>query len=73
MLQGGESDATQTFNIELIPKTDSRTFASNLLHGSDVETTTTGDGKHYKLSYNTSGTNLGWYWGGTSAPFGAEI
>ena len=35
----------------------------NLLHGHDSEGTTTGDGKHYKLSYNNSGENLGWYYG----------
>ncbi len=33
-------------------------------------TTTTSDGKHYKLSYNTDGTDLGWYWGtADGAPF----
>ena len=39
----------------------------NLLHGSDVATTTTGGAKYYKLSYNDGYTNdnkvIGWYWG----------
>ena len=44
--------------------------ATNLLHGSDVATRTTGDGKHYKLSYNLQGTDIGWYWGAADgAPF----
>jgi hypothetical protein len=37
---------------------------------SATATTTTGDGKHYKLSYITDGTDLGWYWGtADGAPF----
>lgn len=44
--------------------------ATNLLHGSDVATRTTGEGKHYKLSYNQQGTDIGWYWGAADgAPF----
>ena len=44
--------------------------ATNLLHGSDVATRTTGEGKHYKLSYNQQGTDIGWYWGAANgAPF----
>lgn len=41
----------------------------NLLQGSDTETTTTGNGLHYKLSTNTSG-RLGFYFG---APYGAPF
>ncbi len=63
MLQVAESTDAQTLSIDLTAKADNRTFAGNLLHGSDTETTTTGDGLHYKLSYNTSGSDLGWYWG----------
>lgn len=63
MLQVAENTDAQTLSIDLTAKADNRTFASNLLHGSDTETTTTGDGLHYKLSYNTSGSDLGWYWG----------
>lgn len=40
---------------------------TNLLHGSDVATMTTGNGYHYKLSYGKTGTVwdnvFGWYWG----------
>lgn len=40
---------------------------TNLLNGSDVATTTIGDGYHYKLSYGQSGSPqnsvFGWYWG----------
>lgn len=50
---------------------------TNLLHGSDETTTTTGDGFHYKLSYGHSGTSwsdvFGWYWGANDgAPFQIE-
>lgn len=46
---------------------DSRTFASNKLHGSDVAIQTTGGGegdKYYKLTYNNSNKEkFGWFWG----------
>lgn len=50
---------------------------TNLLHGSDKDTKTTGDGMHYKLSYGPSGTQwsdvFGWYWGAQNgAPFQIE-
>ena len=51
---------------------------TNLLHGSDEGTTTTGDGLHYKLSYGPSNTSslknvFGWYWGADDgAPFQIE-
>ena len=50
---------------------------TNLLHGSDEATTTTGDGYHYKLSYGPTGTKwddvFGWYWGSQNgAPFQIE-
>ena len=42
---------------------------TNLLKGSDVPTTTAGNGYHYKLSYGPNGTRwndvFGWYWGAT--------
>ena len=75
MLQVAESTDAQTLSIGLTAKADNRTFASNLLHGSDVETITDGGGtgaKYYKLTYgldNTGNggddltTTLGWYWG----------
>lgn len=42
------------------------TPADNKLHGSDASETTHVDGvdvKYYKLSYDTNGNNLGFYWG----------
>ena len=46
---------------------DNKVADTNLLHGSDVTTTTTGAGYHYKLSYGPNGTMwndvFGWYWG----------
>ena len=70
MLQTAASTETQTKALTLKTKSDATISGTNLLHGSDVEGTTTGDGKHYKLSYNTSGTDLGWYWGADDgAPF----
>ncbi len=65
LLQTAAGEESTVRTLTLTDPADVRTFASNLLHGSDVETTTTGDGLHYKLSYNTSGENVGWYWGGT--------
>ena len=64
MLQTAASTSTQNIDIPLASPTDTRDFSTtNYLHGSDTQCTTTGDGKHYKLSYNQSGENLGWYWG----------
>lgn len=40
--------------------------ADNLLHGSDDEGMTTGNGKHYKLTYSNNNDNFGWYWGATN-------
>ena len=50
---------------------------TNLLHGSDIVTMTTGSGYHYKLSYGQTGTAwndvFGWYWGAQDgAPFPIE-
>lgn len=38
-------------------------FTTNLLHGSDSETTTTGGAVYYKLTYGNDGKTFGWYWG----------
>lgn len=65
LLQTAAGEESTVRTLTLTDPADGRIFASNLLHGSDVETTTTGTGLHYKLSYNTSGENIGWYWGGT--------
>lgn len=48
---------------------DGSPVSTNLLHGSDVATTTTaaGNNRYYKLSYGPSGTSqadsFGWFWG----------
>ena len=45
---------------------DSRSFDASLLHGSDVEATTTGGASYYKLTYGTAighQSLFGWYWG----------
>ena len=39
---------------------------TNLLHGSDEETETTGGEKFYKLTYSNNNDNFGWYWGATN-------
>ena len=62
MLQTAASTEAQTKALTLKAKSATYT-GTNLLHGSDTETTTTGSGKHYKLSYNTTGTDICWYWG----------
>ena len=67
MLQTAASTTTQSKDISLASPTDTRDFSTtNYLHGSDVAKTTDGGGdgaKYYKLSYNTSGEDIGWYWG----------
>ena len=72
------SDNSQTGNFSLTPTESSASYTgTNLLHGSDVRTTTSGDGSHYKLSYGPSGTAwdkvFGWYYGAQNgAPFVIE-
>lgn len=63
-------DATQNITLTLTESQDSYSYSgTNLLHGSDVQTTTTGGGdgaKYYKLTYGSvSGHEsiFGWYWG----------
>lgn len=56
---------------------DASYSGTNLLHGSDNATTTTGNGYHYKLSYGKTGTEwndvFGWYWGAQDGtPFQIE-
>lgn len=61
-------DATQNITLTLTESQNSYS-GTNLLHGSDVQTTTTGGGdgaKYYKLTYGSvSGHEsiFGWYWG----------
>ena len=59
MLKSSEGEHTLT----LLPANTDAAPAGNLLKGSDVACTTFGGEKYYKLSYNSSGENLGWYWG----------
>lgn len=75
MLRKAASDAVQDIDIPLASPTAAAISETNLLQGSDTETTTTGGGdgaKYYKLSYGTDQTGnggsdqsgvLGWFWG----------
>ena len=67
MLQVAPAGATQSFDLGLTSPVLAAISETNLLHGSDaaVETSVPGGGSYsfYKLSYNTGGTDLGWYWG----------
>ena len=70
MLEVAATDASQTLGVSIADPEASAISATNYLHGSDTQCTTTGDGKHYKLSYNQGGTDIGWYWGtDDGAPF----
>lgn len=71
-----KSNTQQAGTFTLTASESNATYSgTNLLHGSDVATTTTGNGSHYKLSYGQTGTTwdgvFGWYWGaqnGTAFP-----
>ena len=52
----------QKITLRLTPSDDTYSD-SNLLKGSDSETTTTGGEKYYKLTYSNNNDNFGWYWG----------
>ena len=70
----GQTSSTYTLTASQSTNTYNGT---NLLHGSDNATTTTGNGYHYKLSYGKTGTSwdnvFGWYWGAQNgAPFQIE-
>ena len=73
-----ESDTKRAGTYTLIATESTASYnGTNLLHGSDEGTTTTGDGYHYKLSFGPSGTGwnnvFGWYWGAQDgAPFQIE-
>ena len=70
-----KSNTQQAGTFTLTALESNATYSgTNLLHGSDVATTTTGNGSHYKLSYGQTGTTwdgvFGWYWGAKDgAPF----
>ena len=55
------------YNLSLLPSNTTAAPTGNLLHGSDVSTTTTGGDKYYKLTYGkadgSNANNFGWYWG----------
>ena len=66
MLQAAPAEGLQTIDVGITVPTVDAISQTNLLNGSEKETNTTGGGdgaKYYKLSYNTSGENIGWYWG----------
>lgn len=73
MLQVAAADAQQTIGLTLTAPTAAAIGQDNLLHGSDVATTTAGpdagDYNFYKLSYNGGGSPkvIGWYWGADNA------
>ena len=72
------SDGNHTGTFTLTATESNASYSgTNLLHGSDNATTTTGNGYHYKLSYGQTGTQwndvFGWYWGAQNgAPFQIE-
>ena len=69
MLSSGRQ---QSENFTLTKTENSTNYTgTNLLHGSDEATTTTGDGYHYKLTYGPSSDSklkdvFGWYWGASN-------
>lgn len=73
-----KSDIQQAGIYTLTASESTSTYTgTNLLHGSDNATMTTGEGYHYKLSYGQTGTDwndvFGWYWGAQDgAPFQIE-
>ena len=63
MLQVAPAMSSHTSSIKLVSPAAPAISQTNMLHGSDVATTTTGGAKFYKLSYDADGENIGWYWG----------
>ena len=55
------------YKLTLLPDNTDTAPTGNLLHGSDVRTTTTGGDKYYKLAYGKKGSAnenvVGWYYG----------
>ena len=73
------SDGRKNGTYTLTPYESTATYSgTNLLHGSDEATMTTGDGLHYKLTFGPSAESrlknvFGWYWGAQNgAPFQIE-
>lgn len=63
LLQAAPAASSHTIPISAITIGASAYTGGNLLHGSDTYTYTSDGEKYYKLSYNSSGTDLGWYYG----------
>ena len=76
MLHVATAEAEQVLTVGLASPTAAPITQTNLLYGSDTETTTYGDDDpdtvelFYKLSYPEGGGKLDWYWG---APKGAAF
>ena len=66
ILQVEEADEPQTLLIALDNPRVTPFNWTNLLRGSDTETTTFGGDFYYKLKYNQYATELGWYWDANS-------
>lgn len=60
LLYNSQKPASVTLTLTTLSATNSDT---NLLKGSDVQTTTTGGAKYYKLTYGNDNTTFGWYYG----------
>lgn len=66
LLQVAPSQEAQVLEVAFAAATAEAVSQTNWLRGSDAETTTAGEGKHYKLTYSNSDDNFGWYWGADS-------
>ena len=69
MLQVAPAEAARTISIGLATGTTG-SYTGNKLHGSDVRVNiaelpgySADDNYYYMLSYDSSGANIGWYWG----------
>ena len=69
LLQIAPANDAQSIDVTMTAPTAEAIGQDNLLHGSDVATTTTGGDLFYKLSYNRDGAEklIGWYWGAQDA------
>ena len=66
LLEVDAAGEDQEISIYLARPSAAAYSGTNLLHGSDIEATTTGGGVYYKLTYGSSTNNagvFGWYWG----------
>lgn len=65
LLQTAPAADVQTDSLALVAPTAAAINQTNLLHGSENATITTGGDCYYKLSYNRDGDTktIGWYWG----------